>query len=129
MDYCGYPSAPRQKESNSPFFFLNKFVLREGGAGYGGKRAWREISRIYRIFMKFQRKYKLGLLIDTWKMFLLSNEILDAAVHVRLICCECGRQCQKPACVTPCHALALIKQRVQLCCRFQHNLCEFYFPV
>lgn len=80
-----------------------------------GREHGREISYFYRIFMKFQRKCKLGLLIDTWNMFLLSNEILDAAVHVRLLCCECDRQCQKPACATPCHALVLIKQQVQLC--------------
>lgn len=59
MDYCGYLSALRQKESNSPFFF-NKFVLKEGGAVYRGKRAWRGdklyLQNIYEVSEKVQTR-------------------------------------------------------------------------
>jgi hypothetical protein len=70
-----------------------------------GREYGREINYFYRIFMKLWRKDKLGLLIDTWNMFLLSNKILDAAVHVRLIRCVCDHQCEKPERVSPCHTL------------------------
>lgn len=110
MDDCSYPSALRQKECNSTFFEKKKVYFEVGGELYvEGRERDGEINYFYRIFMKFRRKDKLGVLIDTWSTFLLSNKILDAAVHGRLICCECAHQCQKPERVTPCHALVLME--------------------
>lgn len=54
-----------------------------------GREYGREINYFYRIFMKFWRKDKLGLLIDIWNMFLLFNKILDVVVYVRFIRCVC----------------------------------------
>jgi hypothetical protein len=55
--------------------------------------------------MKLQRKDKVGLLMDTWDMFLSSSKILDAAVCIRLTHCECDCSRQKPKYVTSCHVL------------------------
>ena len=61
------------------------------------------------IFMKLQRRGRLGLLIDTWDMFLLSSKILDAAVCRRVPLCGCKHSCQKPESITPCRTTCLMR--------------------
>lgn len=50
--------------------------------------------------MKLQGRGKLGLLIDTWDVFLLSSKILDAAVCRRVSLCQCKCSRQKPESIT-----------------------------